>query len=85
MGMKTILPIAVLGVSLISGCVVSHPQPVVVQPTTTTSVYRTGYVVTTLPTGYRTVRVNRNNYYVDRDVYYRDHPRGGYVVVERPL
>jgi hypothetical protein len=82
--MKALLPIAVAGVGLMSGCIINRPQPVVVEPaTTTTTVYRPGYVVSTLPVGYRTVRVNRTVYYVDRDVYYRPY-RSGYVVVERP-
>ena len=84
MGMKTILPIAILAASMLGGCItVNHPPEVVVAPTSTT--YRTGYVVKTLPVGYKTVRVNRNTYYVDKDVYYRDYPSGGYVVVERPV
>ena len=50
------------------------PPPVVYQP---------GYVVTSLPSGYRTVRYHRNVYYVNRNVYYRPHPHG-YVVVAPP-
>jgi len=82
--MKTLMPIVVLIVSLTAGCVVERPTAVV-PATTTTTVYRPGYVVSTLPAGYRTVHVNRNVYYVDRDVYYQAYPRGGYVVVQRPL
>lgn len=84
--MKMILPIGIVAIALTTGCVINRPQPVIVPATTTTTaVYKPGYVVTSLPAGYRTVRVNRNVYYVDRDVYYRAYPRGGYVVVERPL
>ena len=63
-----------------AGCVYDR-RPVVV--TTTPATYQPGYVVTTLPVGTKTVRVNRTVYYVDRETYYR--PQGsGYVVVARP-
>lgn len=42
-----------------------------------------GYVVRTLPVGYRTVVVRGTTYYSSGNVYYRAQP-GGYVVVERP-
>jgi hypothetical protein len=80
--MKTLLPLAVLCTTLAAGCVYDR-RPVVVTTTPAPAVYQPGYVATSLPTGYRTVRVNRTTYYVDRDTYYRPHQRG-YVVVARP-
>jgi hypothetical protein len=45
--------------------------------------YRPGYVVNTLPAGYRTVTIGGSRYYHHDNVYYR--PRGSsYVVVDRP-
>jgi hypothetical protein len=84
--MKTILCIALLAIGLAtSGCFVyeqrTEPTRVVVRETTVGPAPR---VITVLPTGYRT-RVYRGvNYYYYDNVYYRSHPRGGYVVVGRP-
>lgn len=48
-----------------------------------TSSYQPGYVVTSLPAGYRTVTYGGTRYYQHDNVYYR--PRGsGYAVVDRP-
>jgi hypothetical protein len=66
----------------LAGCVVSEP-PAVTTVRQPVPLYQPGYVVTTLPTGYRTVNYHRNVYYVDRDVYYTRHPHG-YVVVTSP-
>jgi len=63
--------------------VLPSPPPLVSVQETTPAVYEPGYVVTTLPAGYRTVHYNRSVYYVNRDVYYQPHARG-YVVVRRP-
>jgi len=83
--MKTSLLLGGLTVLLLTGCVVTTPEPptVAVQTVTTEPVYRPGYVVTTLPVGYRTVRYGPSVYYVNRGVYYRRH-HSGYVVVTRP-
>ena len=53
-------------------------------PTTATPSYTTtGHVITTLPSGYRTVTVGGTQYYSYGDSYYR--PQGsGYVVVDSP-
>jgi hypothetical protein len=50
---------------------------------TVASTYQPGYVVTTLPSGYRTERIGGTSYYHHGEVYYRPHGRG-YVVVESP-
>lgn len=83
--MKTSLLLGSLGALLLAGCVITPPAPptVAVQTVAPEPVYRPGYVVTTLPTGYRTMRYGRSVYYVNRGVYYRRHP-SGYVVVTRP-
>ena len=83
--MKTSLLLGGLGALLLSGCIIAPPEPptVAVRTVTTEPVYRPGYVVTTLPPGYRTVRYGPSVYYVDRGVYYRRH-HSGYVVVTRP-
>jgi hypothetical protein len=85
--MKTTLLCALAAPAFLSSCIVlpserrvvavQEPAPVVYES------YRPGYVVTTLPVGYRTVRYNRDVYYENRGVYYRPASRG-YVVVRRP-
>ena len=80
--MKTTLLCAALATAMLAGCVLPPPPPLVTvqsQPV----VYEPGYVVTTLPTGYRTVTYHRNVYYTSGNVYYQRHPHG-YVVVQRP-
>ena len=52
-------------------------------PTTTVPDYTTGHVVTTLPSGYRTVTVRGTQYYSYGDSYYRPHG-SGYIVVDSP-
>ncbi len=82
--MKTSFLGALAAAALLGGCVLPAPPPLVtVESQPAPVVYRTGYVVNTLPAGYRTVRYHRNVYYVNRNVYYRPH-RHGYVVVQRP-
>ncbi len=49
----------------------------------TSTTYRPGYSVTTLPSGYRTEVISGTSYYHHGDVYYRPQGRG-YVVVESP-
>jgi hypothetical protein len=72
--------ISALGALAMAGCVELPPPPVV----TIGPAYRPGYVVTTLPVGYRTVYYRERPYYVYRNVYYEPYNRGGYVVVRRP-
>jgi len=82
--MKTSLLLGGLTVLLVTGCVVTTPEPpTVAVQTVTEPVYRPGYVVTSLPVGYRTVHYGPSVYYVNRGVYYRRH-HNGYVVVTRP-
>ncbi|QJE96704.1 DUF6515 family protein [Luteolibacter luteus] len=50
---------------------------------TTVTVHRPGYVVQTLPHGYRTEVIGGTNYYYHDNVYYRPQGRG-YVVVDAP-
>jgi hypothetical protein len=53
------------------------------QTTATPEYTTTGHVITTLPSGYRTVTVGGTRYYSYGDSYYR--PQGsGYVVVDSP-
>jgi hypothetical protein len=52
-------------------------------PTTAVPDYTTGHVVTTLPSGYRTVTVRGTRYYSYGDSYYRPHG-SGYIVVDSP-
>jgi len=77
----TLIP--ALAALVLAGCVelpAPPPPPVVtVGPT-----YQPGYVVTSLPVGYRTVYYGRQPYYVHRDVYYRPYSGHRYVVVRRP-
>jgi len=52
-------------------------------PTTAAPEYTTGHVVTTLPSGYRTVTVGGTRYYSYGNSYYRPHG-SGYVIVDSP-
>jgi hypothetical protein len=52
-------------------------------PTTATPEYSVGHVVTTLPSGYRTVTIGGTRYYSYGDSYYRPHG-SGYIVVDSP-
>jgi len=52
-------------------------------PTSAGPDYTTGHVVTTLPSGYRTVTVGGTRYYSYGDSYYRPHG-SGYIVVDSP-
>jgi hypothetical protein len=52
-------------------------------PTTSMPEYTTGHVVTTLPSGYRTVTVGGTRYYSYGDSYYRPHG-SGYIIVDSP-
>lgn len=84
--MKTPLLVAALGATtLLSGCIIAErpTRVVTVRETTGPVVYQPGYTVDQLSPGYRTVRVRRNVYYVDRDTYYQRTGRG-YVVVAPP-
>jgi hypothetical protein len=79
---RIILSVITLGAAgLLSSCV----DPYYTGGTTTTTVtqYRPGYMVDTLPGGYRTEVVGGVSYYRHNDVYYRPQGRR-YVVVERP-
>jgi len=80
---RIILSVITLGAAgLLSSCV--DPYYVGGGTTTTTvTQYRPGYMVDTLPGGYRTEVVGGVNYYRHNDVYYRSQGRR-YVVVERP-
>ena len=53
------------------------------QTTATPDYYSSGQVITTLPSGYRTVTVGGTQYYSYGDSYYRPHG-SGYVVVDSP-
>lgn len=50
---------------------------------TVTTTHRPGYVVQTLPSGYRTEVIGGTNYYYHDNVYYRPQGRS-YVVVDSP-
>ncbi|WAC19871.1 hypothetical protein OVA24_00580 [Luteolibacter sp. SL250] len=77
----TILSVIALGAAaLLTSCV----DPYYTGGTTTTvTTYRPGYVVDTLPGGYRTEVIGGVSYYRHNDIYYRSQGRR-YVVVERP-
>jgi hypothetical protein len=75
----TLIP--ALAALALAGCVEVPPAPPVV---TVGPTYQPGYVVTSLPTGYRTVYYSNQPYYVHRDVYYRPYSGHRYVVVRRP-
>lgn len=77
---STVLSIISLGaVGLLSSCV----DPYYTGTTATVTTYNPGYVVDTLPGGYRTEVIGGVSYYRHNDVYYRPQGRR-YVVVERP-
>lgn len=79
---RIILSVITLGAAgLLTSCV----DPYYTGGTTTTTVthYRPGYVVDTLPGGYRTEVIGGVSYYRHNDVYYRPQGRR-YVVVDRP-
>jgi hypothetical protein len=65
-----------------TGCItIRKDEPVA----TVTTTYQPGYVVTTLPAGYQTVRVRDSEYYKVSGTYYRRYEKGGYVVVNNPF
>jgi hypothetical protein len=77
----SILPFLALGAAgFLSSCVV---DPYYTGSSTTVTTYRPGYVVSTLPGGYRTETYGGVSYYRHNDVYYR-RQGSRYVVVERP-
>lgn len=79
---KIILSILTLGAAgLITSCV--DPYYAGGGTTTTVTHYQPGYMVDTLPGGYRTESIGGVSYYRHNDVYYRPQGRR-YVVVERP-
>lgn len=66
--------------ALLTSCV----DPYYAGPSSATvTVHRPGYVVQTLPHGYRSEVIAGTNYYYHDNVYYRPQGRG-YVVVESP-
>lgn len=66
---------------LTTSCVVETYDPP--HTTVTTTTYEPGYVVRTLPSGYRTEVISGTRYYYHDNVYYR--PQGSsYVVVKSP-
>lgn len=79
----TIASFVALGAAgLLTSCVVDPYYPGG-SSTTTVTEYRPGYVVDTLPGGYRSEVVGGVSYYRHNDVYYR-RQGSRYVVVERP-
>lgn len=68
-----------LGMSLTS-CVAPYDSGVA---TTTTTSYRPGYTVNTLPGGYRTEVIDGSDYYYNNGSYFR-RSGGSYVVVDAP-
>lgn len=69
--------------AIISSCADPYAYSGGPPQTTVTTTYRTGYEVTSLPSGYRTEIIEGTPYYVYNHTYYR--PRSGrYVVVEAP-
>ncbi|WP_035608728.1 hypothetical protein [Haloferula sp. BvORR071] len=81
--MKTKIALLTLGTAtaLLSSCVETYTPASGAVVTATT--YQPGYVVHTLPTGYRTEVVSGTRYYSHDNVYYR--PQGSsYVVVKPP-
>jgi hypothetical protein len=82
--MKTLF-IPALAALLLAGCVELPPPPPLPGPPVVSvgPAYQPGYVVTTLPVGYRTVYYHRRPYYVHRNVYYQPYGHR-YVVVRRP-
>lgn len=77
----TLLSLLAVGAgSLLTSCV----DPYYTGPSSTSvTVHRPGYVVQTLPHGYRTEVIGGTNYYYHDHVYYRPQGRG-YVVVDAP-
>lgn len=73
--------LAVGAAGLLTSCVVDPYHPG--HTTTTVTHYRPGYVVNTLPGGYRTETYGGVSYYRHNDVYYR-RQGSRYVVVDRP-
>ncbi|HEY5792595.1 MAG TPA: DUF6515 family protein [Chthoniobacterales bacterium] len=68
---------------LITSCINVQTRPVP-ETVVTTTTYRPGYVVTTLPVGYQTRVYRGTSYYYHRGTYYR--PSGTrYIVVREPL
>ena len=80
MKMKLTLLFTASAAALITtGCVVETYTP----PGATVTTYEPGYVVRTLPSGYRTEVISGTRYYYHDNVYYR--PQGSsYVVVRSP-
>lgn len=81
--MKTttvLLSIAVAGAGVF---LTSCADPYYTGTTASVTAYRPGYVVHTLPPGYRTEVVSGTRYYHHNNVYYRPQGRD-YVVVEAP-
>lgn len=77
----TLLITASAAALLTTSCVVESYSPP--EHTVTTTTYQPGYVVRTLPSGYRTEVISGTRYYYHDNVYYR--PQGGsYVVVKSP-
>ena len=64
--------------ALLTSCVDYYGSTAVVEPA-----YRPGYVVHTLPSGYRAEVIGGTRYYYHNNVYYRPQGRS-YVVVESP-
>jgi hypothetical protein len=82
---KSIVPVLALGAAgFLTSCVVDPYYPSGGATTTTVTHYRPGYVVNTLPGGYRTETYGGVSYYRHNDVYYR-RQGSRYVVVERPI
>ena len=79
MKIHTSLPlIAVAVATLTTGCIsYTRQEPTRVVETVPTH----EEVITTLPVGYTTRVVRGSRYYYYRNVYYREYPSGGYVVV----
>lgn len=75
---STTLVAALVAAASLSSCYVPPGATVAVEPA-----YRPGYVVTSLPYGYRTELISGTRYYYHNDVYYRPSGRG-YIVVESP-
>jgi hypothetical protein len=64
--------------ALLTSCVDYYGSTAVVEPA-----YRPGYVVHTLPSGYRAEVIGGTRYYYHNNVYYRPQGRS-YVVVDSP-
>lgn len=83
MKLKSIVLAAACGSQfLLSSCV--EPTLVADGPPHDGSPFDPGYVVQSLPPGYRTERHRDQDYYYSNGHYYRTYDRGGYVVVESP-